>query len=190
MRKTLKLTGFLAIVSFILLLNGCDLLEEVATTVSGKVDSGSTSTVVIALNGSGDAYTNLEDIQELNETALNSLGNVVKGFDLGISQDSSYTAILTSGGDVYMVAVADDGLVSEELDSLDHIGWYGDTDTFNLVDTVIVDTIAPPDTLIIDTSFVYTTPSTVSVSDGGEKKDVNIENLLEYKWLLKIQEEL
>jgi len=175
----------ITLVIIILSITSC---EELFTTIKGTVENDGnpvSEAFVLALNGTGDAYERLGDINELDESALSAISGVVKGFDLASDSDGAYSATLLSGGTVYIVAISDEN-DNDELDPLDLVGWYGDVDSINIIDTIIEGV----DTTIIDTTFQYNTPKTVTVETGEDITGIDIDRLLEYKWLLKIQEQL
>ena len=189
MKITKKSGLFLMLLIALLALISCEKLQELLTTISGNVENEGAAVsgaFILALNGTGDAYAELGNVDELNESAFNALSTVIKGFDLASDANGDYTATLLSGGTVYMVTIKDDG--SEELDSLDLVGWFGDKDSINIVDTLIDTIIAPPETTFIDTTFYYNIPKAITIEKGADTTGCDIDNLLEYKWLLKIQE--
>ncbi|MCK4422414.1 hypothetical protein KAW48_11540, partial [candidate division WOR-3 bacterium] len=185
MKITKKSGLFLMLLIVFLALISCEKLQELLTTISGNVENEGAAVsgaFILALNGTGDAYAELGNVDELNESSFNALSTVIKGFDLASEANGDYTATLLSGGTVYMVTIKDDG--SEKLDSLDLIGWFGDKDSIHIIDTMIADT----DTTIIDSTFYYNIPKTITIEKGADTTGCDIDNLLEYKWLLKIQE--
>ena len=169
----------IALLAFI----SCEKLQELLTTISGNVENEGAAVsgaFILALNGTGDAYAELGNVDELNESAFNALSTVIKGFDLASDANGDYTATLLSGGTVYMVTIKDDG--SEELDSFDLVGWFGDVDSIRIPDPA--DTIGPD----IDTITVtYTIPQTVTIEKGADTTGIDIEHLLEYWLLQKVQ---
>ncbi len=179
MKGAQKISVIVLLFSIVIFFTSCEKLQELLTTVSGKVAAKS-GTIVLALNGEGDAYEKLSEVNELNENALKAMTNIAKGFDLGTDKDSSYNVILTSGCTVYIVAISDDG--DKQLDSLDLIGWYGETTTFEEGDTIIAGT----DTIIVSSGpFTYTTPEAITIEEGSDIEGINIYNMMEYKLFLQ-----
>ena len=80
-----------------------------------------------------------------------------------------------SFGETYFLAVVDDGLTEDELDTLDHVGFYGESDTIDI-----------PLISGGDTTFVYSIPERMDILDGVDEDDVDIRNFVEYRWFIRI----
>jgi len=171
----------ITLVIIILSITSC---EELFTTIKGTVENNGnpvSEAFVLALNGTGDAYERLGDINELDESALSAISGVVKGFDLASDSDGAYSATLLSGGTVYIVAISDEN-DNDELDSFDLVGWYGDVDSIDIPD---------PDTTGVDTlTVIYTVPQTITIETGADTTGIDIEHMIEYWLLRKVQEYL
>lgn len=170
----------ITLVIIILSITSC---EELFTTIKGTVENDGnpvSEAFVLALNGTGDAYERLGDINELDESALSAISGVVKGFDLASDSDGAYSATLLSGGTVYIVAISDKN-DNDELDDLDLVGWYGDADSIDIPD--------PADTTKTLT-VIYTIPQTIAIETGEDITGIDIEHMIEYWLLKKVQEYL
>ena len=156
------------VIIFCLFLINCDKLEELITTVSGKVYADDCK-VVIAVKGDIDLLNHLDDLSGIDEISLRE-PDLVRGFDLFIGDDSLYNVTMLSFGETYFLAVVDDGSTVDVLDSLDHVGFYGIPDTINMV---------------IDT-FIYSIPECVNIEEGIDETDFDIINFIEYRWFIRI----
>jgi hypothetical protein len=141
-------------------------LRELLTTVSGKVFADN-SEVVIAVKGDLDLFYYLNNISGIDEESLRRNPDLIRGFDIYIGQDSLYSVTMLSFGQTYFFAVVDDGNIPDELDSMDHIGFYGDVDTINVP--------AP-----FDTTVVYSVPTNMNIEEGIDENDIDIHNFVEY----------
>jgi hypothetical protein len=162
------------IISFLLI--GCEELREYLTTVSGTVSSTDCK-VVLAVKGDGNLLNYLDDVDSLDDESLRDM-DLFRGYDITVGSDGNYLITMLSFGNTYIVAVNDDGEIPNELDTLDHIGFYGELDTVTI------------DTLNIDTFFVYSKPSIISVESGVDQSDINIENMIQFRWFIRIQQML
>ena len=142
----------------------CDLLKEslggsIEGTVSGNNVNGG---FVILLSSIDD----LDQIQDLSESGLSAITDIVKGFGL-IGSDGSFEILAVPSGEYYMVAAIDaDG--NNTLDTTDMIGWYGNDTSFTYVDTTSNDTIDV--TITIPVSFV--------VAEKEKKTGMDIKRLM------------
>ena len=155
------------IIFFVLLIN-CNELEEIFTNVRGKVYAENCK-VVIAVKGEYDLLSYLDDVGGIDSESLRE-PDLFRGFDIVIGEDSLYDITMLSFGETYFLAIVDDGSTVDELDSLDHVGFYG-----------------PPDTITIGTdTFVYSLPEKIDVQEGVDENDIDIMNFLEYRWFVII----
>jgi len=160
--------SIMLIICCVLLIN----CEEFLTTVSGKIYADNCK-VVLAVKGDLDLLHYLNAIHGIDEVSLRD-DDIFRGFDLAIGNDSLYNITMLSFGETYFTAIVDDGEIEDELDSLDHIGFYGEPDTIN---------IPVPDTI-----FIYNMPTTINVRDRVDESDVDIENFIKFKWFIKCYE--
>ena len=152
------------IIVFCFFLINCEKLQELITTVSGKVYADECQ-VVIAVKGETDLFSYLDDISGIDDVTLRGETDLFRGFDIFIGDDSLYNITMLSFGETYFLAVIDDGDVSDELDSADHVGFYGPTNTFSIgTDT-----------------FSYSLPECVDIEEGVDETDFDIENFIEYR---------
>lgn len=154
------------IIAFCFFLINCESLREILTTVSGKVYADNCK-VVIAVKGDLDLFYYLNNISGIDEESLRD-PELIRGFDIGIGQDSLYNVTMLSFGQTYFFAVVDDGLVMDELDTLDHIGFYGQ------IDTIYVP--AP-----FDTTVIYSIPTNMNIEEGIDENGIDIKNFVDYK---------
>ena len=151
------------IISCFFMIN-CEELEELITTVSGKVYADDCQ-VVLAVKGETDLFDYLDDISEIDDASLQGETDLFRGFDLFIGDDSLYNVTMLSFGETYFLAIVDDGDIANELDSADHVGFYGPTDTINIgIDTLI-----------------YSLPECVDIEEGVDETDFDIRNFIEYR---------
>jgi hypothetical protein len=163
-------TFFILSTNFILLTN-CEELEELTTNVTGKVYADSCK-VVMAVKGDSDLLSHLDDIEGIDEVSLRE-PELFRGFDLIIGDDSLYNITMLSFGETYFLAVVDNGEVTDELDSLDHIGFYAESDTL----------ITIPGS---DSNFTYAIPKKINIQEGTDESDLDIKNFIQYRWFIKI----
>ncbi len=161
------------IIMFCILLTSCEELEEFLTTVSGKIYADNCK-VVLAVKGDLDLLHYLNAIHGIDEVSLRD-DDIFRGFDLAIGNDSLYNITMLSFGETYFLAVVDDGLTEDVLDTLDHVGFYGESDT---VDIPLIGGG--------DTTFVYSIPERMNIRDRVDESDVDIENFIKFKWFIKI----
>jgi len=162
------------IICCVLLIN-CEELEEYLTTVSGKIYADNCK-VALAIKGEETLISYLNNIEGIDEVSLRD-ADIFRGFDLAIGNDSLYNITMLSFGETYFAAIVDDGEIEDELDSLDHVGFYGESDTIDI-----------PLIGGGDTTFVYSIPTTINVQEGVDESDVDIENFIEFKWFIKIDQ--
>lgn len=161
----------LVIVFFFLLFN-CEKLEDINTTVSGKVYEKN-CTVVIAIKSDSSLFSYVDKIENLDEKSLLNELDIVRGFDHAIDVDSLYNITMLSFGETYFLGVMDNGLEKEKLDTLDQVGFYGKSDTTN----------------ILDSTFVYSVPEKVNIQEGIDKSHIDIRNFVKLKWLIRLYQE-
>jgi len=147
----------------------CEELHELLTTVSGKIYINNCA-VVLAVKGDGDLLDYLTQVDSLSSKSLSD-PDLFRGFDIAIEGDSVYSITMFSFGSTYIVAVNDDGYLENELDTLDHIGFYGD------LDTVIIPNV--------DT-FIYSAPRIINVESGFDQSDIDVENMIQFRWFKMI----
>ncbi|MEO0292943.1 MAG: hypothetical protein ABIN61_01820 [candidate division WOR-3 bacterium] len=148
---------------------GCEEISDVLTTISGKVNSTECK-VVLAIKGDVNLLNCLNEIDTLNGEALRD-PDFFRGYDLEVDKDGTYSITVFSFGSTYIAAIDDDGVVVDRLDSLDHIGFYGE------VDTIIM---SGYDTII------YNKPKTIEIMEKVDQENINIENMVEYKKFVNI----
>ncbi len=178
MKSEKKLLFILSLLITIILFISC---EELLTTITGKITNNGipvSGAIVLVLNANEDAYEKLQEIDELNSSALSSLSDVVKGFDIESDENGNYMASMLSGGTVYVVAISDEG-ESGKLDSLDLIGWYGNIDTMK-----IPNPYNGPDSITV----VYTDPVEIVIEDDTDTTGIDISHMIQYWLILKVQE--
>lgn len=163
------------IIMFCILLFGCEELEELMTTVSGKVYSDNCE-VVIAVKGESELLGYLEDIEGIDNISLRD-DELFRGFDLVVNEDSLYSITMLSFGETYFLAVLDDGEIPDELDTLDHVGFYGETDT--LVTLPYMDS---------DTTLLFSYPEKTYIENGIDESGIDIRNFIELRWFIQIYE--
>ena len=161
------------IIIFCLLLTNCEELEEYLTNVRGKVYADNCK-VVIAVKGETELFNYLDDVSGIDDVSLRE-PELFRGFDLFVGEDSLYNITMGSFGETYFLAVVDDGLTEDELDTLDHVGFYGESDTIDI-----------PLIGGGDTTFVYSIPERMDILDGVDEDDVDIRNFVEYRWFIRI----
>jgi len=162
---------------FCMMLINCEELEELMTTVSGKVYKDNCE-VVIAVKGESELLGYLEDIKGIDNVSLRD-DELFRGFDLVIDEDSLYNITMFSFGETYFLAVVDDGEVPHELDTLDHIGFYAGTDT--LVTLPYMSS---------DTTLLYSYPEKKYIENGTDENDIDIKDFIELRWFVKIYQTL
>jgi hypothetical protein len=158
------------ILLFVFLFN-CEELEELLTHVSGKVYANNCK-VVLAVKGESELLGYLDDIDGIDEISLRD-AEIFRGYDVSIGNDSLYNVTMLSFGETYLVAIVDDGLDTNELDSLDHIGFHGESDTLLNV---------------ADTSITYTIPKKMDIEEGVDEENIDIQNFLEFRWFIRLYE--
>lgn len=166
----------IAVICFLLcfFLSHCEDIEDILTHVSGKVYSDNCK-VVIAVKGDSEIFDYFDIIRGIDEISLRD-AEVFRGYDLSIGNDSLYKITMLSFGKTYFAAIVDDGNIANELDTCDHIGFYGETDT--------VDFSFP-----FDTTFVYSVPEKIDILERKDKDNIDIKNFIEVRWLKKIMEQ-
>lgn len=177
MKKMKKLSLGLILLIIILFTSSC---EELFTTIAGMVSNDGIpkeGAIVLVLNADTSAYEKLSEINELSSSALSALADVVKGFDIASDNNGNYLASMLSGGTVYVIAISDDG--SDNLDSLDLVGWYGDVETIK---------IPNPYTGVDSITVVYTDPNTITIENGADTTRIDVVHMIEY-WLLELVQE-
>jgi hypothetical protein len=163
------------IIIFCIMLISCEDLEELITTVSGKVHTDNCK-VVMAVKGEDGLFDYLDKVSKIDSISICD-AKLFRGFDIGIGEDSLYKVTMLSFGETYFLAVVDDGVVSDELDTLDHVGFYCEFDT--LVTIPYINS---------DTTFIYSIPKKIIVEEGTDESDIDIKNFIEFKWFIKIYE--
>ncbi len=156
------------IIIFCILLINCEELEEIMTNVTGKVYAENCK-VVLAVKGESNLFYYLDNIDGIDEVSLRD-AEIFRGFDIIVGDDSLYNITMLSFGETYFLAVVDDGSTVNELDSLDHVGFYGTTDTI----TIGTD------------NFIYSIPEKIDVQEGADENDIDIRNFIEYRWFVII----
>jgi hypothetical protein len=164
----MKIKIIIVLITSLFFVIACEKLQEILTTVSGKVNSTECK-VVLAVKGDGDLLDYLNEIDSLDSESLGD-PDFFNGFDMMIGGDSLYTITMFSFGSTYIVAINDDGYLENKLDTLDHIGFYG------VLDTVTIDT------LNIDTFFVFSKPGMINVESGVDQNNIDIENTIQFRW--------
>jgi len=157
------------VIIFSFFLINCEELEELITTVSGKVYADNCK-VVIAVKGETDLFNYLDDISGIDDESLQGETDLFRGFDLVIGDDSLYNVTMLTFGETYFLAIVDDGSTVDVLDSLDHIGFYGPTNTY----------------VIGNDTFSYSLPECVNIEEGVDETDFDIRNFIEYRWFVTI----
>jgi len=157
------------VIIFCFFLINCEELKELITTVSGKVYADNCK-VVLAVKGETDLFYYLDNIDGIDEVSLRD-AEIFRGFDLMIGDDSLYNITMLSFGETYFLAVVDDGSTVDELDSLDHVGFYGTLDTIITIGTE---------------TFVYSVPEIMDIEESVDESDIDIRNFIEYKWFVMI----
>jgi hypothetical protein len=178
MKSDKKLLFILFLLIMVLSFVSC---EELFTTIKGKVTNDGipvSGAIVLVLNANENAYEKLQEIDELNSSALSSLSGVVKGFDIESDENGDYIASMLSGGTVYLVAINDED-ESGELDSLDLIGWYGDIENIK-----IPNPYGESDSITV----VYTDPNEIIIENNADTTGINVSHMIQYWLLLEIQE--
>ncbi len=164
----------IVLVMFCVFFINCEEIEEIITRVSGKVYADNCK-VVIAVKGDLELTDYLNAIEGIDEVSLRD-ADILRGFDISIGNDSLYSITMLSFGQTYFLAVVDDGETLDELDTLDHVGFYGHTDT-----TMNIPLVGGG-----DTTFVYSLPDRIDVQEGEDETDLDIENFLELRWFIVI----
>ncbi len=162
------------IILFILLIN-CEELKDLLTTASGKVYAENCK-VVLAVKGETDLFYYLNNIDKIDDRSLRD-DEIFRGFDLVISDDSLYNITMFSFGETYFLALVDNGLIENELDTLDHVGFYAEYDT--LVTILCLGS---------DSLFTYAVPKKMDIVERVDESDIDIENFIEFRWFIKIYE--
>jgi len=157
------------VIIFCFFIINCEELKELITTVSGKVYADNCK-VVLAVKGETDLFYYLDNIDGIDEVSLRD-AEIFRGFDLMIGDDSLYNITMLSFGETYFFAIVDDGDVSNELDSADHVGFYG-------IDTTV--------TITGIGEFTYSIPERVNIEEGVDETDFDIRNFIEYRWFVTI----
>jgi hypothetical protein len=170
----MKIKVIVALIMSLFLVIACEELREYLTTVSGTVASNNCK-VVLAVKGDGGLLDYLSDVDSLDDKSLRDM-DIFRGYDVTVGSDGNYLITMLSFGQTYIVAVNDDGEIENELDTLDHIGFYG------VLDTVTIDT------LNIDTFFIYSTPSIINVTSGVDQSNLDIDDMIQFRWFIKIQQ--
>jgi hypothetical protein len=169
----IKIKLIIIIIIFCIILTNCEELEEYVTNVRGKVYADSCK-VVIAVKGESNLFSYMDDVSGIDEQSLRE-PELFRGFDLSVGNDSLYNITMLSFGETYFLAVVDDGSTVDVLDSLDHVGFYGESDT--------IDIPLPGGG---DTTFIYSTPASINVQERIDENDVDIRNFVEYRWFIII----
>jgi hypothetical protein len=169
----MKIKIIIVLIMSLFFVIACEKLQEILTTVSGKVNSAECK-VVLAVKGDGDLLDYINEIDSLDNESLGD-PDFFRGFDMMIGGDSLYSITMFSFGSTYIVAINDDGYLENKLDTLDHIGFYGE------LDTVII-----PD---VDT-FIYSAPSMINVESGVDQSNINVENTIQFRWFKIISQML
>lgn len=162
------------IILFILLIN-CEELKDLLTTASGKVYAENCK-VVLAVKGETDLFYYLNNIDKIDDRSLRD-DEIFRGFDLVISDDSLYNITMFSFGETYFLAVIDDGSTEDELDTLDHVGFYAEYDTLVTIPCLGSDSL-----------FTYAVPKKMDIVERVDESDIDIENFIEFRWFIKIYE--
>jgi hypothetical protein len=162
---------FWGVVMSLFFLIGCEKIKEALTTVSGTVNSNNCK-VVLAVKGEGGLLDYLSKVDSLDSQSLGD-PDLFRGFDMTVENDGDYSITMFSFGGTYIVAVNDDGEKENRLDTLDHLGFYGE------LDTVIIPNV--------DT-FIYSTPNIINVEGGVDLTDINVENMIQFRWFKIIWE--
>jgi hypothetical protein len=164
----MKIRIIFVLITGLFFVTACEKLQEIFTTVSGKVYTNSCK-VVLAVKGDGDLLDYLNEIDSLDNQSLGD-PDYFRGFDIVIGSDSLYSITMFSFGSTYIVAINDDGYLKNKLDTLDHIGFYGELDTVTI------------DTLNIDTFFVFSKPGMINVESGVDQSNIDVENTIQFRW--------
>jgi len=178
MKNKKKLLFILPLLVIIILFVSC---EELFTTIAGKITNDGipvSGAIVLVLNADEDAYEKLQEIDELNSSALSSLSGIVKGFDIESDGNGNYIASMLSGGTVYLVSINDEN-ESGELDSLDLVGWYGDIETIK---------IPSPYDESDSITVVYTNPVKIIIENNADTTGIDVSHMIQYWLLLELQE--
>lgn len=162
------------LVLFFFLIN-CEELEDLLTTVSGKVYSENCK-VVIAVKGESELFSYLDKISGIDKISLRE-PELFRGFDISIDEDSLYNITALSFGETYILAIVDDGLIEDELDTLDHVGFYAESDTLVTIPCLGSDSL-----------FDYAVPKKMNIVEGVDENNIDIENFIEFRWFIKIYE--
>lgn len=162
------------IIFFILLIN-CEELKDILTTVSGKVYAENCK-VVLAVKGENDLFYYLDKIKKIDDVSLRD-DEIFRGFDLLVGDDSLYNITMLSFGETYFLTVVDDGSTVNELDTLDHVGFYAESDTLVTISCLGSDSL-----------FVYAVPKMIDIVERVDESDIDIENFIEFRWFIKIYE--
>lgn len=170
-----KLIAVITILFFIFLVN-CEELEEYLTKVSGKVYADDCK-VVLAVKGETDLFYYLNNISGIDEVSLRD-AEIFRGYDLSIGNDSLYSITMLSFGETYFLAILDNGLIVDELDTLDQVGFYGESDTITI------------SVMGTDSLFTYTIPQRMNVQDRFDESDIDIENFIEFRWFILIDQQI
>lgn len=159
----MKIKIVVALIMSLFFVTACEELHELLTTVSGKIYINNCA-VVLAVKGDEDLLDYLTQVDSLSSKSLGD-PDLFRGFDIAIEDDSVYSITMFSFGSTYIVAVNDDGELPNKLDTLDHIGFYGE------LDTVIIPNV--------DT-FIYSAPSMINVVSGVDQSDIDVENMIQF----------
>ncbi len=162
-----------AAIIFCIMMIGCEDLEELTTTVSGKVHTDSCK-VVMAVEGEDELFDCLDKISKIDSISICD-ANLFRGFDIGIGKDSLYKVTMLSFGETYFLAIVDNGVVPDELDTLDHIGFYCESDTLITIHY-----------LNSDTTLLYSIPKEILIEEGVDESGIDIENFIEFRWFTKV----
>ncbi|MEJ2567571.1 MAG: hypothetical protein P8Z50_01630 [candidate division WOR-3 bacterium] len=165
------------IVMACIILFGCEKLEDLLTTVSGKVYADNCK-VVIAVKGESELLGYLEDIKGIDNLSLRD-DDLFRGFDLVVDEDSLYSITMLSFGETYFLAVIDDGEIPDELDTLDHVGFYGKSDTL----------IRIPYSNS-DTTLLYSYPEKAYIENGTDESGIDIKEFIELRFFINIYESI
>ena len=164
------------IIAFTMLF-GCEELEDLLTTVSGKVYSDDCE-VVIAVKGESELMEYLKEIKGIDDGSLQE-PDLFRGFDLVVDEDSLYSITMLSFGETYFLAIIDDGEIPDQLDSLDHVGFYGKSDT--LMSIPYLDS---------DTTLQYSYPGKTYIENGTDESDMDIKNFIEFRFFINIYQRI
>ena len=170
-----KLSVILTVIFFIFFIN-CEELEEYLTRVSGKVYADDCK-VVLAVKGETDLFYYLNNISGIDDESLRD-AEIFRGYDLSIGNDSLYSITMLSFGETYFLAILDNGLIVDELDTMDLVGFYGESDTMTI------------SVMGYDSLFTYTIPQLMNVQDRFDESDIDIENFVEFRWFILIDQQL